>query len=68
MDGLLLKAARLGKKWTQRDVALALGVTQAYLSMLEKGHRAVPDRLTVKVQKLLKLPPQFCRSNQKQEQ
>jgi transcriptional regulator with XRE-family HTH domain len=57
MDGLMLKDARLRKKWTQQEVALALGVTQAYLSMLEKGHRAVPDRLTVKVQRLLKLPP-----------
>ncbi len=57
MDGLTLRAARLRKNWTQQNVALALGVTQAYLSMLEKGHRAVPDRLTVKVQKLLQLPP-----------
>ncbi len=57
MNGTMLRDARLRKKWTQRDAALALGVTQAYLSMLEKGHRAVSDRLLLKTQKVLNLPP-----------
>jgi transcriptional regulator with XRE-family HTH domain len=57
MDGTMLRDARLRKKWTQQDAALALGVTQAYLSMLEKGHRAVSDRLVLKAQKVLTLPP-----------
>ncbi len=57
MDGTMLRDARLRKKWTQQDAAQALGVTQAYLSMLEKGHRAVSDRLVLKAQKVLKLPP-----------
>jgi len=39
MDGNLLKEARLEKHWTQEQAALALDVTQAYLSMMEKGHR-----------------------------
>ena len=30
MDGTMLKAARLEKKWTQEQAALALDVTQAY--------------------------------------
>src|SRR5437879_8122378 len=57
MDGTMLRDARLRKKWTQQDAAQALGVTQAYLSMLEKGHRAVSDRLALKAQKMLNLPP-----------
>jgi transcriptional regulator with XRE-family HTH domain len=56
MDGTMLRDARLRKKWTQQEAALALGVTQAYLSMLEKGRRAVSDRLVRKAQKILTLP------------
>lgn len=56
MDGTMLRDARLRKKWTQQEVALALDVTQAYLSMLEKGRRAVSDRLVRKAQKMLQLP------------
>ena len=57
MDGTMLRDARVKKKWTQQDAALALGVTQAYLSMLEKGHRAVSDRLVLKAHKVLNLSP-----------
>jgi transcriptional regulator with XRE-family HTH domain len=32
MDGNLLKEARSKKNWTQEQAALALDVTQAYLS------------------------------------
>ena len=53
----MLRDARLRKKWTQQDAALALGVTQAYLSMLEKGHREVSDRLVLKAHKVLNLSP-----------
>ena len=56
MDGTMLRDARLRKKWTQQEAAQALGVTQAYLSMLEKGRRAVSDRLVRKAQKMLQLP------------
>ena len=56
MNGTMLRDARLRKKWTQQEAALALGVTQAYLSMLEKGRRAVSDRLVRKAQKMLQLP------------
>ena len=41
MDGNLLKEARLEKNWTQEQAALALDVTQAYLSMMEKGQLAL---------------------------
>jgi transcriptional regulator with XRE-family HTH domain len=57
MQGTVLKNARLRKEWTQQEAAVALGVTQAYLSMLEKGRREVPDRLVLKAQKVLSLPP-----------
>ena len=56
MDGNLLKKARLEKNWTQEQAALALGVTQAYLSMMEKGHRPLSERLVRKAAKVLNLP------------
>ena len=57
MDGRALQEARRKKKWTQEDDAYALGVTQAYLSMLEKGRRPVSETLARKVLKVLDLPP-----------
>jgi transcriptional regulator with XRE-family HTH domain len=56
MDGQTLRDARLGRKWTQQEAARALGVTQAYWSMLEKGRRTVPRSFVRKVLKALKLP------------
>jgi transcriptional regulator with XRE-family HTH domain len=57
MDGHALRQARRKKNWTQEQTAQALGVTQAYLSMLEKGRRAVSDSVVRKVLKVLDLPP-----------
>lgn len=57
MDGNMLKGARLEKNWTQEQATLALDVTQAYLSMLEKGHRPVSERFVRKALKVLNLPP-----------
>jgi transcriptional regulator with XRE-family HTH domain len=57
MDGNSLKEARLKKNWTQERAALALDVTQAYWSMLEKGHRPVSDRFVRRALKVLNLPP-----------
>ena len=57
MDGKRLKEARQTRKWTQKDAAQSLGVTQAYLSMLERGHRAVSNRLARKALNVLDLPP-----------
>jgi transcriptional regulator with XRE-family HTH domain len=56
MDGTMLKEARLEKDWTQEQAALALDVTQAYLSMLEQGHRPVSERFVRKALKVLSLP------------
>jgi transcriptional regulator with XRE-family HTH domain len=57
MDGRALEEARRKKKWTQEETACALGVTQAYLSMLEKGRRPVSDTLARKVLKVLDVSP-----------
>lgn len=56
MDGNTLKEARLEKNWTQEQAALALDVTQAYLSMMEKGHRPLSGRFVRKALKVLNLP------------
>jgi transcriptional regulator with XRE-family HTH domain len=57
MDGNVLKQARKEKNWTQEKAALALGVTQAYLSMLEKEHRPLSEGFVRKALKVLNLPP-----------
>jgi transcriptional regulator with XRE-family HTH domain len=57
MDRTALREARRHKNWTQEETARALGVTQAYLSMLEKGHRALSDSVVGKAIKVLDLPP-----------
>jgi transcriptional regulator with XRE-family HTH domain len=57
MDGNVLKEARKQKNWTQVQAALALGLTQAYLSMLEKEHRPLSERFVRKALKVLNLPP-----------
>jgi transcriptional regulator with XRE-family HTH domain len=57
MDGATLRKARLRKNWTQAQAAVALDVTQAYLSMLEKGRRAPSEPFVRKALKVLDLPP-----------
>lgn len=56
MDGKALKEARQTKNWTQKDAARALCVTQAYLSMLETGRRAVSKPFARKALNVLNLP------------
>ena len=51
-----MKQARLEKSWTQEQAALAFDVTQAYLSMMEKGHRPLSERLVRKALQVLNLP------------
>lgn len=57
MDGTTLREVRQNKSWTQQQTARALGVTQAYLSMLEKGRRAVSKSFVRKALKVFDLPP-----------
>ena len=48
MTGNDLRLGRDQKGWTQAQAALKLGVSQPYLSLLEKGLRRVPNRLARK--------------------
>jgi transcriptional regulator with XRE-family HTH domain len=52
-----LKSARTASNWTQVEAAHRLGVTQAYLSMLERGSRPVSDDLMSAVLRVFRLPP-----------
>lgn len=49
MTGLQLKNARKQKRWTQGEAARHLGLTQGYLSLLEKGKRPLTEDLTTVV-------------------
>ena len=57
MDATTLREARVARGWTQQGAAREFGVTQAYWSMLEKGHRVVSPSLVRKALKVFKLPP-----------
>lgn len=57
MNGSDLKTARTTSNWTQAEAASRLGVTQAYLSMLERGSRPVSDDLVPTVLRVFALPP-----------
>ncbi len=57
MSGSELKEARLQAGWTQQRLAGQLGMTQAYLSLMEAGKRPVPARVTRRATTLLGLQP-----------
>ncbi len=48
MTGEQLRGGREQKGWTQEESASRLGVSQPYLSLLEKGLRRVPEKLARK--------------------
>jgi transcriptional regulator with XRE-family HTH domain len=48
MTGQQLRAAREHKGWKQEEAALRMGVSQAYLSLLESDKRRVPGKLAAK--------------------
>ncbi len=56
MTGYELKAARMASSWTQNDAAEKLGVTQAYLSMVERGARPVSRDIAAKAVHILNIP------------
>lgn len=55
MTGEYLRQCRRLSRWTQVRLAARLGVTQAYVSMMEKGDRRVPDHFARAVTRLLRL-------------
>lgn len=57
MTGQDLKSARTASNWTQAEAAHRLGVTQAYLSMLEHGSRPVSEDLLPAVLRVFSFPP-----------
>jgi len=56
MTGVDLKRARRSARCTQAQAAGKLGLTQAYLSMLERGRRPMTSALMTEVQKVFDLP------------
>ncbi|HKV63150.1 MAG TPA: helix-turn-helix transcriptional regulator [Candidatus Acidoferrum sp.] len=56
MTGQDLREARRKKEWTQEETAEKLGVTQAYLSMLESGRRSMPYQLARMAAETLRAP------------
>jgi transcriptional regulator with XRE-family HTH domain len=57
MECAVFRGARKKAGWTQVNLARKLGVTQAYLSLVESGKRRVPPRLARQLTRLLDLPP-----------
>jgi len=57
LTGTELKSARENAQWTQQQAASGLGLTQAYLSMVEGGLRPVSNRLASRVLKVFDFPP-----------
>jgi transcriptional regulator with XRE-family HTH domain len=57
MTGQDLREARRKKGWTQEETAEKLGVTQAYLSMLESGRRPLSYALARRAVETLDAPP-----------
>ena len=59
MNGQQLRSARKQKGWNQEQAATKLGVSQAYLSLLESGVRRVPETLAVKAVRVYGLSQTF---------
>jgi transcriptional regulator with XRE-family HTH domain len=57
VTGEALKAGREKANLTQQVAASKLGLTQAYLSMLERGRRPVTAELATQAMKVFHLPP-----------
>ena len=55
----LLQSARRARGWTQKRAARCLGVTQAYLSMLERGRRVPPPALALRLVEVYSLSPSW---------
>lgn len=57
MNGRDVSNARKARGWKQEDLAAKLGVSQGYVSLLEREHRAVPPHLAAKLVSVLNMAP-----------
>ena len=57
MSGEALRKVREERGWTQAEAGARLGVSQAYVALLEKGRRRVPADLARKAVRTFKLNP-----------
>jgi transcriptional regulator with XRE-family HTH domain len=57
MSGAMFKAARLKRGWTQAQTAARLGVSQGYVSLVERRGRPISTSLLRRARKVLDLPP-----------
>lgn len=57
MNGQQLRSARKQKGWNQKQAAPKLGVSQPYLSLLERGARPLSEKLVRKVIRIYQLSP-----------
>lgn len=57
MSGQEFKKARQTRGWTQEEAAVRMGVSQAYVALLERGKRKFPSKLARKAVVALKLDP-----------
>jgi transcriptional regulator with XRE-family HTH domain len=55
MNGVEVRTARRARGLTQRDLAAKLGVSQGYVSLLERNQRAMPAPLAAKLASVLKM-------------
>jgi len=56
MTGMELRRARKRKGWSQQRAAAHLGVSQPYLSLLERKHRRLTPRLVARATRVFALP------------
>ncbi len=56
MTGAQLLDVRESRQWNQHELASRLGVSQAYVSLLERGRRPVPAGLAIRLVALFDLP------------
>jgi len=57
MSGTDVARARKARGWKQRELAGKLGISQPYVSLLEKNRRAIPGRLARRLSQVLGLRP-----------
>ncbi len=56
MTGMELRKAREKKGWSQQEASADLGVSQPYLSLLERKHRRLTPRLVARATRVFGLP------------